>query len=104
MIPDGAVLPVYSVLQSDAVCRYIWFFWVVSTGPMPYAPYTPPLPGSRNSTRGPLVRGEGAWAEPVKRAKALAAKLTLEEKVNLTTGNGTPCVFMFPIPRFVILV
>ncbi|KAF8312328.1 glycoside hydrolase family 3 protein [Clavulina sp. PMI_390] len=55
---------------------------------MPSAPYTPPLPGSRNSTRSPLVRGEGIWAEPVRKAKALVAKLTNEEKANLTTGNG----------------
>ncbi|KAF8312329.1 glycoside hydrolase [Clavulina sp. PMI_390] len=55
---------------------------------MPSAPYTPPLPGSRNSTRSPLVRGDGIWAEPVRKAKALVAKLTIEEKVNLTTGNG----------------
>ena len=57
-------------------------------GPMPSAPYTPPMPGSRNSTRSPSVRGVGAWASPVQRARTVVAGLTLEERVNLTTGTG----------------
>ncbi|KAF8305963.1 beta-glucosidase [Clavulina sp. PMI_390] len=69
---------------------------------MPSAPYTPPLPGNRNSTRSPLVRGVGAWEEPVKRAKAIVAKMSLEDKVNLTTGTGWqhgPCMAnTSPIP------
>lgn len=55
---------------------------------MPSAPFTPPQPGSRNHTRSPIARGAGAWKEPVNRARAAVAQLTLEERVNLTTGIG----------------
>jgi beta-glucosidase len=48
----------------------------------------PPLPGSRNFTRTPTVRGVGSWASPVQRARAVVAGLTREERVNLTTGTG----------------
>ncbi|KAF9511516.1 glycoside hydrolase family 3 protein [Hydnum rufescens UP504] len=61
---------------------------IPTDGPMPSAPYTPPRPGSRNHTRSPAVRGVGAWAGPVKRARQVVASLTLEERVNLTTGVG----------------
>lgn len=35
------------------------------------------------------VSGDGGWASAVAKARAFVAKLTLEEKVNLTTGVGT---------------
>lgn len=60
----------------------------MSQGPMPSAPFTPPPPGNRNSTRTPQVRGAGVWEEPVNRAKAVVANLTLEERVSLATGVG----------------
>jgi len=57
-------------------------------GPLPSAPFTTPLAGSRNSTRSPKVQGAGVWADPVARAKAVVAGLTIEEKVNVSTGIG----------------
>lgn len=66
-----------------------------SDGPSPSAPYTPPQPGSRNSTRSPLVRGEGTWTSSVKRAKTVVKGLTLDEKVQLTTGVGELYSSMF---------
>src|SRR5437868_5764277 len=36
----------------------------------------------------PAVAGHGDWASAVRRARALVKTLTLEEKVNATTGEG----------------
>ena len=36
----------------------------------------------------PWASGDGDWAEAYTKAKAFVSKLTLLEKVNLTTGNG----------------
>jgi beta-glucosidase len=35
------------------------------------------------------VTGDGPWASAVARARNFVANLTLEEKVNLTTGAGS---------------
>ncbi|KAF8575983.1 glycoside hydrolase family 3 protein [Ramaria rubella] len=35
------------------------------------------------------ITGDGGWASAVQKARAFVAQLTLEEKVNLTTGIGT---------------
>ncbi|QRV89390.1 glycoside hydrolase family 3 protein [Ceratobasidium sp. AG-Ba] len=42
---------------------------------------------------GPLADGGSAWKSAFAKAKAVVAKMTLEEKVNITTGLGayTPC-------------
>jgi beta-glucosidase len=36
----------------------------------------------------PNVTGQGDWAFAVAKAKKLVSKMTLEEKVNVTTGQG----------------
>ncbi|QRV89392.1 glycoside hydrolase family 3 protein [Ceratobasidium sp. AG-Ba] len=43
---------------------------------------------------GPLANGGSAWKSAFAKAKAVVAKMTLEEKVNITTGLGanSPCV------------
>lgn len=35
----------------------------------------------------PRTQGEGIWSEAVRKAKEFVSDLTLEEKVNLTTGT-----------------
>jgi beta-glucosidase len=39
----------------------------------------------------PWGSGEGDWAEAYKKAIEVVKQLTLEEKVNLTTGVHMPC-------------
>lgn len=52
-------------------------------------PYSPPFYPT------PQVRGTGAWAEPVRRAREYIQQWSLEQRVQLVTGSGWqngPCV------------
>lgn len=43
----------------------------------------------------PWGSGDGEWAEAYKKAIEVVKQLTLEEKVNLTTGMHLPCSLQF---------
>jgi hypothetical protein len=56
---------------------------VPDSAPSGFAQWTSPI-----VVPSPNVTGAGDWASAVARAKSLVAQMTLQEKVNLTTGQG----------------
>ena len=73
-VPDAAP-PGFEEWVSPIVCLYFSLYFRSESYPAQVIP-------AKN------VSGDGDWSSAVTKARAFVAQLTLEEKVNLTTGIG----------------
>lgn len=75
------ILIVTLLLATDQIYASLYPNPVVDKAPKGYSQWTSPI-----VLPSPKISGTADWHSAVVKAKALVGRLTLEEKVNLTTG------------------